>query len=72
MISLKNKGLKNQKDLKLCKMHKTKRSRICRNGKVRLDMTKVDKPRNFRVLRSKLNINYGRNRVAAEKVEQRR
>lgn len=53
MISLKNKRLKKQKTKKLCKTHKMKRSRIRRSGKVKLNMTKVVVPRNFRVLRKK-------------------
>ena len=72
MISLENKELKNQKGQKLCKMHKMKRPRICRNGKVKLNMTKVVTLRNFRVLRKKPYINYGTKPAAAEKVEQRR
>ncbi len=72
MISLKNKGLKNRKGLKLCKMHKMKRPYVCRNGKVKLNMTKVITSRNFRVFRKKLYVNGVQKRIAAEKTKQRR
>lgn len=72
MISLENKELKNQKGLKLCKTHKIKRPRICRNGKLKLNMTKVVSPRNFRGLQKKSYVNYGLKQAAAKNVEQRR
>ncbi|MBO7454291.1 MAG: hypothetical protein J6T91_02840 [Alphaproteobacteria bacterium] len=72
MISLKNKELENQKVSKLCKTHKIRRPRICRNGKVKLNMTKVVLPRNFRGLRKKSYVNYGLKQTMAKKVEQRR
>ncbi|MBO7537395.1 MAG: hypothetical protein J6T29_03575 [Alphaproteobacteria bacterium] len=72
MISLENKELKNQKGLKLCKTHKKRRPRICRNGKLKLNMTKVVSPRNFRHLRKKSYVNYDLNQATAKKVEQRR
>lgn len=72
MISLENKELKNRKGLKLCKTHKIRRPRICRNGKLKLNMTKVVSPRNFRGLRKKSYINYGLKQATTKKVEQRR
>ncbi len=48
MISLKNKGLKTQKSSKLCKTHKIRKSQICRNGKIKLNMTKAVAFGNFR------------------------
>ena len=72
MISLKNKELKNQKGLKLCKMHKMRKPHVCRNGKVKLNMTKAVTSRNFRVLQERTRVNNAQNELAARKVDQRR
>lgn len=72
MISLKNNELKNRKGSKLCKMHKMRKLHVCRNGKVKLDMTKSVKSRNFSVLRKRTRVNDAKNKIAAKKIDQRR
>lgn len=67
MISLENKELKNQNGLKLCKMHKMKRPHMCRNGKVRLNMTKAETSSNFKVFRKRPHVDDGPKNIAAKK-----
>ena len=72
MISLKNKELKNQKSPKLCKTHKMRKPYVCRNGKVKLNMTKAVTSRNFRILRQRTRVNNAQNKIAPEKVDRHR
>jgi len=68
MIYKENKELKNQKRQKLCKTHNMKRPRVCRNGKVKLNMMKVVTSRNFRILRKKSYANDVLKRTVAKKI----
>ena len=67
MISLKNKGLKSREGPKLCKSHKMRKPYVCRNGKVKLNMTKAVTSRNFKLLRQRKRVNYAQNKISAEK-----
>ena len=70
MISLKNKGLKSREGPKLCKSHKMRKPYVCRNGKVKLNMTKAVTSRNFRLLRQRNRVNNAQNKIATEKTGQ--